>query len=463
VPSFLRRKSVLIAAAIVLAAGTEAIFIASHSEPALRAGSFEVSPRQLVFDARAAGRDGTVTQNVYLYNTTSETASFTLSSRAPWLVVGTGASASVPPKGNRTVQLIADPRGATGTQHDTLAVTSGGATTKVAISLLVAGAAPAERGAFQAIPSTVNLGETGSAAQIEVVNPAGAPLAWRASAADAWVSVSPPSGTLGAHGRAKLDLLVNRAGLAGGAHASSVRLTSAAGTARVAVIANVGDEPLLVLPVRTLNFGRARQGKKTLEFSISNGGRSRLTFDVSNDRFYVAVSGAHGTVAPAGRATVSVTFDHDHSYYGERDYFLHVTSNGGSGEVRVLGITDTVGPRGSHENMTFIHTHADGKQYRHARIDLRDEFGRVVSARVQYRTCTGIPPAAPACTPWALSEMRPYRGATWEADVPVERCPGTTGKYINWRVQAEDDLINHQFSPGSATEYVFVHCKPPSP
>jgi hypothetical protein len=231
----------------------------------------------------------------------------------------------------------------------------------------------------------------------------------------------------------------------------------------ISVSVVVGAQPVLQLSTAKLDFGRHRKGKTTRTFDVVNAGHEPLTYQVSNDRFYVSLDrGASGTVQPGNSATVAVTFDHNTSLYGVRDFPLGVTSNGGAGSVRVYGITDTVGPKATNENMKFIHTHANGQRYRHARADLKDEFGKVVSARVQYRTCTGNRSAPPACSPWTLSEMRAYRGATWEADVgPLPACTSATGVFLNWRIQAEDDLINHRFNPGSAAYYTWIHCEPP--
>lgn len=318
-------------------------------------------------------------------------------------------------------------------------------------------------GTFGVLPGSLTFDGTSSVARLKLVNDTSRAVAWRASARDPWLSAAPAAGSLTAGSTVVITVNFDPSTLALGAYRSVLDVSDGSKRVAVPVGATVRAVPVLQLPKTLLDFGRHRKGQTVRSFQIRNVGKQPLTYDVLNDRFYVYLKDdATGTVQPGASATVTVTFDHDRSHYGERDFPLQVATNGGSGEVRVVGITDTVGPRAHDENMNASFEDAQRRIHRWARADLRDEFGTIASGRVQYRICTGNPPAAPACEPWTLSEMSHFEGAIWQADVgPLPSCTGATGVYVNWRIQAEDDLVNHQFNPGSSTFYNFRHCAPP--
>jgi len=469
VPKLLRSKLALGVAIVVLLAGGGAIYVATRGEPApkLRAGSFEISPGSLTFDAtmQTPAADGTLRRTLSLHNAGARPSSYTLATDASWLIVGSKAAATVPAGATELVDLLADARSTHVTEHRSLKVSSEGDTVSIPATLIPgAGLVPSGPARFVPIPGMLDLGMSSIAARFEIENIGADAAEWHAAGSASWIDVRPALGELAGGGRATLDVTVDRSLLEEGTHDGSVQITyGPQGKLVVPLHVTVGPQPILSLPSGTVDFGRARKGRKTLSFIVANAGHEPLTYQVSNDRFYVFLDEtASGTVQPGKTASVNVTFDHNTSLYGVRDFPLGVTSNGGSGSVRVYGITDTVGPKATNENMKFIHTHGNGQLYRHARADLKDEFGKTISARVQYRTCTGTPPAPPACSPWTLSEMRRYRGVTWEADIgPLPACSSATGVFLNWRIQVEDDLVNHRFNPGSAGYYSWIHCQAP--
>lgn len=233
-------------------------------------------------------------------------------------------------------------------------------------------------------------------------------------------------------------------------------------TQRAPTVAPTGSVPAgayLVIPDPVVKFGKARTGTKTLPFEIRNAGTATLRYQVSNDRFYISLDNAAGAVAPGTSMRVKVTYDYDAALDGAREVPLNVTSNGGAGVVTVLGETDSVGPRGRNNDMTFLHAHADGKRWRHAEVDFTDGSG-VRRVRLQWWLCQGVPPTAPVCGDFHYADMKRLRGDTWWGEVgPLAECPGGEVQVIvEWRTQAEDGLGNRQFFPGSAARLYQRDC-----
>ncbi|HVL33914.1 MAG TPA: hypothetical protein VM600_10090, partial [Actinomycetota bacterium] len=203
---------------------------------------------------------------------------------------------------------------------------------------------------------------------------------------------------------------------------------------------------------------------KMLPLPVRNDGGETLTFQISSDREYITMRGARGSVPSGATATVLVTYDYDRALDGARDVPLPVTSNAGRDTVRVLGLTDSIGPHVGDNDMKTLHRHCSGgtcSDFRHARADITDASSAVVSAKLHYRVCRGAGSAAPACGEWRLQEMPHISGTLYQADAgPLPACAPQLTVVVHYRVIARDDLGNESYTPGNSTWFFGPHCRP---
>jgi RNA polymerase sigma factor (sigma-70 family) len=102
--------------------------------------------------------------------------------------------------------------------------------------------------ALRITPTALDLGADRDQATLILRNPGGTPLDWSATATAAWLRSSPSQGRLGAGGQTQLAVTADRAALKEGPAAATLRLSSAAGGASVAVRLTVERPPTIGEP-----------------------------------------------------------------------------------------------------------------------------------------------------------------------------------------------------------------------
>jgi hypothetical protein len=180
-------------------------------------------------------------------------------------------------------------------------------------------------------PSALDFGAADTVLDLEISNPGTGGLTWHAATEASWLVLAPVDGLVDDD----VDTVVvtaDRSGLAPGSHAASIRLTSDAGDADVAVVLTVPEpEPVLGLSATQLDFG-ATDTERPLR--ITNAGGGTLTWTAADAASWLAAAPAAGETT-VETDTLVVTVDRTGLAPGPHAATLQLTSNGGNAGVAV--------------------------------------------------------------------------------------------------------------------------------
>ena len=235
-----------------------------------------VAPSSLTFT-------GAGSQSLAISNTGGGTLNWTAAANQAWLTVtplsGTGAG---------SVSVTANVTGlAPGTYNGAVTITATSATgspATIPVTLNIA-----QPPVLAVAPSSLTFTGAGSQS-LAISNTGGGTLNWTAAANQAWLSVSPLSGT----GVGSVSVTANVTGLAPGTYNGAVTITATGATgspATIPVTLNIASSPALAVAPSSLTFTGA--GSQTL--TISNTGGGTLTWTAERQQPWLTLSQATGT------------------------------------------------------------------------------------------------------------------------------------------------------------------------
>jgi uncharacterized protein (TIGR03437 family) len=249
-----------------------------------------------------------------------------------WLSVSPGGGTT---PGNANVSI--NTAGLTpNTYNGTITVTAPGASNSpqtVSVTLNVS-AAPTISVSPASLSFNAQVGGTSPPAQPISIS-ATSQQPYTVSASDAWMQVSPGSGTT--PGSASVS--VNTAGLAPGPYNGTITVTSAGASnspQTVAVTLNVSAAPTISVSPASLNFSAQAGGAAPAPQQISISGSSALSYSVSaGSSAWLSVSPGNGTTP--GSASVSV--NPAGLSVGTHNGTITVTSSGASNSPQTVSVT----------------------------------------------------------------------------------------------------------------------------
>ena len=182
--------------------------------------------------------------------------------------------------------------------------------------------------------TSLDFGETESELALEITNLGSGTLEWTATADQAWILVSPTSGTT----MTETDLLivtVDRLDLPPGSYAGKVTVTSNAGAQEVDILLFVPEEPALSLSPTSLDLGTQSDGDS---FVITNTGTGTLEWTTESDATWLTASPPSGSTGTAP-SVVNVSVDRAGLPPGSYAGSVTVSSNAGE---QILSVAMTV-------------------------------------------------------------------------------------------------------------------------
>ena len=275
-----------------------------------------VAPSSLTFS-------GAGSQNLAISNTGGGTLNWTAAANQAWLSVaplsGTGAG---------SVSVTANVTGlAPGTYNGAVTITATGATgspATIPVTLNIA-----QPPVLAVAPSSLTFTGAGSQS-FSISNTGGGTLNWTAAANQAWLSVSPLSGT----GAGSVSVTANVTGLAPGTYNGTVTITATGATgspATIPVTLNIAQPPVLTVAPSSLTFTGA--GSQSL--AISNTGGGTLNWTAAANQAWLTVTPLSGTGAGSVSVTANVTGLAPGTYNGA----VTITATGATGSPATIPVT----------------------------------------------------------------------------------------------------------------------------
>ena len=170
-----------------------------------------------------------------------------------------------------------------------------------------------------------------TSADLKITNANTGILEWKAEGTEAWISVTPSTGTCTALEEDRVTVRVTREGLPPGPHMGSVQVNSNGGSRILRVTMMVQENPILSVTPNALDLGETR-GADTLH--VRNTGTGTLTWQISDDAEWLSSSPFEGQVTVETDVVV-VTLDRSDLAPGEYNGTVTVTSNGG---IRAIAV-----------------------------------------------------------------------------------------------------------------------------
>ena len=250
---------------------------------------------------------------VTITNTGSQPLTVTWSDPINWLVATSGDTVTMAPGGSATISHTASTAGLTaGTYSGTAAITGGGTTKQVPITMTVTSgsATPAiglnptslvfsgTAGGANPAPQTIGVSNTGSGT-----------LTWTANDTATWLTLTPASGT----NAGTIAASINMAGLAAGTYNTTVSVAATGATAKtvpvtLTITQSTSASGFSLSPPTMAFTGTVGGPNQLLGVIITNTGSTTLTVTWSdNISWLVGTSGDTVTMAPGGSATITHT------------------------------------------------------------------------------------------------------------------------------------------------------------
>lgn len=265
--------------------GSQTCAVTLHVNGSARIG---LSPASISWTAPLGGANP-AGQPLTVQNTGSGTLSWSAAFAPAWLSASS-SSGNLSAGASQTVTLFADTAGLSAGSHSgTVTITAAGAVNTpqtVGVTLTISqapviGLTPSSL-TFDAPQGGANPG----AKSISLTNQGGGTLAWSASTNAAWLSVSPPSGTLVSGTPQTLAVSVNTSGLTEGTYLASVQIAATGATntpQAVPVTLNVNALPKIGANPKTLAFSVSSDSgiSSPSAVSVTNTGSGTLAWSAS--------------------------------------------------------------------------------------------------------------------------------------------------------------------------------------
>ena len=307
-------------------------------QPVLAVGSSSLS-----FSATTGGSNP-VAQSISIANTGDGTLKWTAATTQSWLSLDltSGTAPSAIHASVNTSGLQA------GTYHDTITITSDGATNSpaiVAVTLTVASVPtlPVLSVAPVSLEFSATAGSSNPSAQsVAIANTGGGTLQWTAAKTQSWLSLDVPGGTAPSTLHASVDI----SGLDPGTYHDTVTISSDGATnspASVAVTLTVSAPatvPVIAVSPLSLEFTAVAGGSNpaTQQLAITNTGAGALDWSAATTQPWLMLDNSSGT-APS---TVNVSVDTSGLAVGTYHDSITLEAAGASGSPQTVPVTLTV-------------------------------------------------------------------------------------------------------------------------
>jgi len=181
---------------------------------------------------------------------------------------------------------------------------------------------------------TLDFGFSGVERSLIIYNTGGGTLLWNLYSWPYWL-IDPEvyTGSLGISASDTVILQIDRTFLDPGENVGTLHLSSNGGSLVLTVRADLSAGPVLGEMPDTLDFGALQD---SLELTIYSAGQDTLHWTISADDPWFSASPASGTTAE--QSTVWVVLDREEAPDGSLQSFLHVSSDGGDDQIRLLAL-----------------------------------------------------------------------------------------------------------------------------
>jgi len=285
--------------------------------------SLSFSPSSLDFGTTGAQNTLTIT------NKGGGTLAWQASKKEAWLSLSS-VSGSLTSGKSDTITVKVDRTGLKpGSYRDVISLTSNGGKGDVTVTMTV----PEPPPALSFSPSSLDFGTTDTGRELTITNSGGGTLTWQVSKKEAWLSMSPESGSLASDKSTTLTIKVNRADLKPGAYKDTISLTSNDKNGSIAVTMSVAlTTPILSLTPTSLDFGTTDTQKS---LTITNTGGGTLTWQLTRQQSWLTLSPVVGSLDSGKSATVSATISRIRLTSGIYKDTISIASNAGNKSIPV--------------------------------------------------------------------------------------------------------------------------------
>jgi Fe-S cluster assembly iron-binding protein IscA len=285
--------------------------------------------------------DFNASQNTLTFSITNvgtQTLEWNISDNQDWMSVSPTSGSTTAEQDIVTVTV--DRNGlAAGDYSGSVTVTSNGGDQVVTVSMAVAPE-------LSVSANQLDFGLTNDQLSFNITNTGQGVLSWSISDDQAWISVSPTSGSTTTE-TDPTQVTVDRTGLSAGDYSGTVTVTSDGGNEAITVSMSVPAPPLLAVNPTSLDFGAS---ETSLSVTITNGGDQTLEWSVSDNQDWMSVSPTSGSTT-AEQDIVTVTVDRNGLAAGDYSGSVTVTSNGGD---QVVAVSMEILPPVLEASTTFL-------------------------------------------------------------------------------------------------------------
>ncbi|HSU14349.1 BACON domain-containing protein [Longimicrobium sp.] len=284
-------------------------------------------------------------QSLIVSNTGGGSLAWSASSASSWLIVSPSTGSLAGGSSAALAVSVSAAGLAAGTYSGTVDLNAPGATgapQHVAVQLTVA---PGPALAVSASPLAffAQVGANAAPQTVTLSNTGGGTLGWSAVEAVPWLTVSPPTGSLGAGASAQVTVTVNTAGLAQGTYSGTIDVSApgASGSPRsIPVTLTVSSAPVLGVSATTFSFAAlAGTNPAAQPVTITNTGGGTLAWSASDDAPWLTVTPASGSLASNAGAQAALSVSTAGLAAGTYHATVTLTAPGAGGSPRALAVT----------------------------------------------------------------------------------------------------------------------------
>jgi hypothetical protein len=288
-----------------------------------RRTTVNMSVPSVSFTPTAFDFDATNTQaTLVIGNTGGGSLSWSASKTQTWLTISP-TSGFVKSGSTTNVTVTVSRTGlAPGAYKDTISLTTNGGNGTIPVSVQVAG--------LSFTPKTLDYGSTETQKTMTISNIGEGTLNWNATNKEAWLTITPASGSVNAGQSATVTVSVSKTDLPPGSYSDTISLTSNGGNGSVPVTMAI---PQLSILTTFLSYGTIDTQKT---FMLSNTGGGVLTWNASVKEAWLSIDPSSGTVDAGKSTTITVTVSRTDLLPNSYTDKVVVTSDGGNDSVTII-------------------------------------------------------------------------------------------------------------------------------
>ncbi|MBU1101170.1 MAG: hypothetical protein KKA84_12285 [Bacteroidetes bacterium] len=212
----------------------------------------------------------------------------------------------------------------------TVSITSNGGDQNIQVSMTVPEPV-LELPILSYTPSSFDFGTNDSLRTLSIANIGMATLNWQITNNDAWVDISPASGSTTVEND-QVSISISRQGLAPGDYSSQILISSDGGSGTVSISMKVDDpKPVLFYAPNTFSFTNSDSAGIV---QISNTGAGTLNWQLISSETWITLSKDAGSNT-VGTTDINVICHPSMLLPGEHSGKVEIQSDGGNGEIEI--------------------------------------------------------------------------------------------------------------------------------